>query len=83
MVGERHGVDIGAHGFAGLPSTPILSSGHIHASARKAIGMAGMGRANIRTFAKDTTGRLDVDALSAALEALDGAPAILVANAGR
>ena len=79
---DRHGVDVNEHGFEGLPRVPVLSSGYIHASARKAIAMLGIGRASIRTFAADGTGRLDVEAMRAALDALDGAPAIIVGNAG-
>ena len=36
---ERHGIDIDAAGFAGLPPAPVFSSGYIHSSAIKALGM--------------------------------------------
>jgi glutamate/tyrosine decarboxylase-like PLP-dependent enzyme len=78
---EEHGVDVEAAGLAGLPSPPILTSGYIHPSAVQAIGMLGMGRANIERFARDAAGRLDLDALERRLGELDG-PAIVVANAG-
>jgi glutamate/tyrosine decarboxylase-like PLP-dependent enzyme len=61
---------------------PVLSSGFVHASARKALAMLGIGRGNVRTFAADGTGRLDVDAMRGALEELNGAPAIIIGNAG-
>ncbi len=80
--GERHGVDIGTDGLQGLPQAPVFSSGYVHASARKAIGMLGMGRSSVRTFSRDAVGRLDVDALRTELERLRGAPAILIGNAG-
>ncbi len=79
---ERHGVDVEEAGLAGMPPMPILTGGYIHVSAVKAIAMLGLGRANIRRFASDAVGRLDVDALEAALRGLGGAPAIIVANAG-
>jgi len=79
---ERHGVDIDAHGSSGLPAVPVLSSGHIHPSATKALAMLGIGRETARRFARDDIGRVDLAALEDALRALRGAPAILVANAG-
>jgi glutamate/tyrosine decarboxylase-like PLP-dependent enzyme len=78
----RHGVDVDSAGLAGLPPVPIFSSGYIHSSAIKALGMLGLGRDTVRTFARDEIGRLDVGGLEAALADLDGAPAILVGNAG-
>jgi glutamate/tyrosine decarboxylase-like PLP-dependent enzyme len=80
--GQRHGVDVDEVGLAGLPAVPVLTSGYVHASSRKALGMLGMGRNGPQTFVKDAAGRLDLDALRAALEALDGQPAILIGNAG-
>jgi glutamate/tyrosine decarboxylase-like PLP-dependent enzyme len=79
---ERHGVDLDAHGFAGLPAVPVFSSGYIHASATKALAMLGIGRDSVRRFALDDVGRLDLAALEAAMRDLHGAPSILVANAG-
>ena len=78
----EQGVDVDLQGFAGLPPVPILTSGYVHASALKALGMLGLGRDNVRRFARDQAGRLDVGAFSAALKQLKGAPAIVVANAG-
>jgi glutamate/tyrosine decarboxylase-like PLP-dependent enzyme len=79
---QRHGVDIDARGFAGLPAVPVFSSGYIHPSATKALAMLGIGRDTVRRFKRDDVGRLDVDALEDALRALNGAPAIVVGNAG-
>ena len=79
---EQHGVDIADQGFHGLPAPQVLSSGWIHSSARKALGMLGLGRSAVRVFAADGIGTLDLAAMEAALEALDGAPAIIVGNAG-
>jgi glutamate/tyrosine decarboxylase-like PLP-dependent enzyme len=80
--GERHGVDVGAEGLAGLPAAPVFSGGYIHATARKALAMLGLGRDRVTTLERDAIGRLDLDALEAALDALGGAPAILVGTAG-
>jgi len=80
--GERHGVDVAQRGLAGLPPMPVFTSGHVHASAVKSLAMLGLGRDAVRRFAADGTGRLDADALEHALRDLDGAPAVLVANAG-
>ena len=78
---EQHGVDVDAAGLAGLPRTPVLSSGYVHSSAIKALGMLGLGR-ELQTFARDEAGRVDLEALEGALTGLRGAPAILIGNAG-
>ena len=79
--GEQHGVDVEADGVGKLPSPVILSSGYLHPSAVQAIGMLGLGRANIRRLAGDDVGRLDLAALEREL-AEAGAPTIVIANAG-
>lgn len=78
----RHGVDVAADGLSGLPAMPVLTSGLVHPSTRKALQILGCGRDTLRTFARDDTGRVDLPALSDALAALDGAPAVLVGNLG-
>jgi glutamate/tyrosine decarboxylase-like PLP-dependent enzyme len=78
----RHGVDVDSVGLAGLPPVPIFSSGYIHSSAIKALGMLGLGRDTVRTFARDEVGRLDAEGLERALADLGGAPALLIGNAG-
>ncbi len=80
--GEQHGRNVDEDGLANLPPVPVLSSGYIHSSAIKALAMLGIGRSAAQTFGRDAAGRLDEEALAAALRALGGAPAILVANAG-
>jgi glutamate/tyrosine decarboxylase-like PLP-dependent enzyme len=79
--GEQHGVDVDAVGLAGLPRTPVFSSGYVHSSAIKALGMLGLGR-ELRTFSQDEVGRVDLRGLEDALRDLDGAPAIVIGNAG-
>ena len=56
--GREHGVDVEEQGLSGLPPLPVLTSGFVHASALKALAMLGIGRAQVRTFAADATGRL-------------------------
>ena len=80
--GESLGFDPGEDGLGGHPPMPVLTSGFVHASARKALGMLGHGRGSVRVFARDPAGRLDVAAMTRALEELDGAPAVLIGNAG-
>ncbi|RJO69919.1 aspartate aminotransferase family protein [Nocardia panacis] len=77
-----HGVDVAADGLTGLPVMPVLSSGYVHPSTRKALQILGCGRDSVRTFVRDDAGRLDLAALERALSELDGAPAILVGNLG-
>jgi glutamate/tyrosine decarboxylase-like PLP-dependent enzyme len=79
--GELQGVDVEAEGTGKLPPPVILSSGYLHPSAVQAVGMLGMGRANIRRLARDDVGRLDVAALERELDRAEG-PVIVVANAG-
>jgi glutamate/tyrosine decarboxylase-like PLP-dependent enzyme len=78
---ERAGFDVEEAGLAGAPAPRILTSGYIHASAMQAIGMLGLGRANVRRLARDGVGRLDLDGLRAALGE-SGEPPIVIANAG-
>jgi glutamate/tyrosine decarboxylase-like PLP-dependent enzyme len=80
--GEQHGVDVEEQRLSGLPAVPVLASGHVHASAVKALAMLGVGRQQVRTFASDATGDLDVQALERALRELEGSPAILIGTAG-
>jgi glutamate/tyrosine decarboxylase-like PLP-dependent enzyme len=79
---ERHGLDIDEDGLAGAPAIPVFTSGHIHQSATKSLGLLGAGRSAIGKYVRDEYGNLDLAQLEAGLDALDGAPAILVATAG-
>ena len=80
--GQQLGVDFSETGLAGQRPVPVFSSGHLHSSAAKSLGLLGFGRANVHRLSKDETGTLDLDALEAELAALDGGPSIVVANAG-
>ncbi|MEV6554153.1 pyridoxal-dependent decarboxylase [Nocardia sp. NPDC051756] len=79
---DRHGVDVVAQGLVGLPQMPVLTSGYVHASTRKALQILGCGRDTLRTFVRDDAGRIDLAALERALIELDGAPAVIVGNLG-
>jgi glutamate/tyrosine decarboxylase-like PLP-dependent enzyme len=79
--GEANGIDVENDGLGGRRSIPVLSSGYLHPSARQALGMLGIGR-DARIFARDSAGRLDLGALQRELAELDGAHAIVIANAG-
>lgn len=79
---DRHGVNVVAQGLLGLPQLPVLTSGYVHASTRKALQILGCGRDTLRTFVRDDAGRIDLAALERALIELDGAPAVIVGNLG-
>ncbi len=80
--GRRHGVDIARDGWSGLPPVPVLTGGYVHTSALKALATLGIGRDRVRRFVVDSSGRMDLPALEAALHALDGAPALILATIG-
>ena len=79
---EQHGVDATSSGLAGLPRMPVLSSGHVHPSARKALQLLGHGKDTVEVYTRDDIGRVDLDAVRRRLGDLGGAPAVLVATAG-
>jgi glutamate/tyrosine decarboxylase-like PLP-dependent enzyme len=78
----RHGVDVERDGLAALPRIPILTSGFVHISAIKSLGMLGLGRATPTICAADETGRVDLALMEESLKKLNGAPAIIIGNAG-
>ena len=80
--GEQLGRRTAEDGLADTPQIPVFSSGYIHASAVKSLAMLGVGTGNVRRLTRDAAGRIDLEALEAGLAALNGGPAILVANAG-
>jgi glutamate/tyrosine decarboxylase-like PLP-dependent enzyme len=80
--GSRLGADTVRDGLSGLPRMPVFSGGYVHASARKALQMLGHGRDAVQVCAADAAGRVDLDVMRSRLAALDGAPAVIVANAG-
>jgi glutamate/tyrosine decarboxylase-like PLP-dependent enzyme len=75
--GEQVGSDVDEDGLYGLRRPAILSSGYVHPSAVQAIGMLGLGRANVRRLARDEVGRLDLEALRRELTAAETPPSSL------
>jgi glutamate/tyrosine decarboxylase-like PLP-dependent enzyme len=82
-LGERLGVDVSREGAAALGPVDVLS-GSPHSSVTKALSVLGIGRDRLWHVPVLPGNReaVDVDALDAALAALGGRPAIVVANAG-
>jgi glutamate/tyrosine decarboxylase-like PLP-dependent enzyme len=80
--GEEHETNIAERGMSGLPAVPLMTGGFIHASAKKALSMLGIGHEVVQVLSSGPVGRIDLTALEAALRALKGAPAIVIATAG-
>jgi glutamate/tyrosine decarboxylase-like PLP-dependent enzyme len=80
--GEQQGVDVCQTGMSGLPQMPVFSSGYLHASTLKMLGLLGIGRSAVRIHSRDEIGRVDLDGMAADMRSLDGAPAMMVINAG-
>ncbi|MFG2127314.1 pyridoxal phosphate-dependent decarboxylase family protein [Streptomyces sp. NPDC048751] len=82
-LGERLGVDVSREGAAALGPVDVLS-GSPHSSITKAMSVLGIGRDRLRRVPVLPGNReaVDVPALEDALAALEGRPAIVVANAG-
>lgn len=80
--GEQQGVDIAEEGLYGLSKIPVFSSGFIHASAIKCLNMTGIGSSSLKILSNHCSGKLDVEALEKELKKLDGAPCIIIGNAG-
>src|SRR6184192_2323709 len=82
--GEEYGVNIAERGMSGLPAVPVLTSGFIHASAKKALSMLGIGHGQVRTptLPSPNSGAKDsfLQALERELMSLNGAPAIVIAT---
>jgi len=77
---ERHGIDVASQGLAGLPRMPVLSSGYVHSSARKALQMLGHGKDTVEVFRRDAVGRVDLDAMARRLSETEHA--VIIGNAG-
>lgn len=82
-LGERRGVSVSREGVAALGPVHVLS-GSPHSSVTKALSFLGVGRDRLRSVPLLGGAReaVDVERLAEALEALDGEPAVVVANAG-
>jgi len=82
-LGERQGVSVSREGVGALGPIDVLS-GTPHSSITKALSVLGIGRDRLRSVPVLSGNReaIDVEQLAAALDALGGRPAIVVANAG-
>jgi glutamate/tyrosine decarboxylase-like PLP-dependent enzyme len=76
----RRGFDPADAGLGGQAPIPVISSTEIHMSARKCLATLGLGRSSL-TMIPATAGKVDLQALEAALAGTAGA-CIVVANAG-
>lgn len=79
---EQHGADIYETGMNGLPPMPVITSGYVHASMRKVLGLLGVGVNQLDIHSRDDRGRVDLASYARALENLDGKPAVVIVNAG-
>lgn len=80
--GEQRGISVAQDGLAALGPIHVLS-GTPHSSIYKALSMLGIGRKAVRKVATlDEREAVDIAALEAALDGLQGQNAIVVANAG-
>jgi glutamate/tyrosine decarboxylase-like PLP-dependent enzyme len=73
----RVGWDVEAQGLFGAPAFPVVVGGEIHASMRKALAMAGLGRDRVITVPTDSQGRMRSDAFPTL-----NAPALICIQAG-
>ena len=82
-IGRQNGRNISLEGLYAVPRTPVLS-GSPHSSILKALAMLGMGRNSVIRVAQLSGNReaVDLAALEQALSDLNGAPCIVVGNAG-
>ncbi|MGW7264964.1 pyridoxal phosphate-dependent decarboxylase family protein [Streptomyces sp. NPDC054842] len=82
-LGERLGISVSREGAAALGPVDVLS-GSPHSSIAKALSVLGIGRDRLRRVPVLAGNReaVDVGRLAEALDALDGRPAVVVANAG-
>lgn len=80
--GEAQGFDVAEDGLTDRPIVPVFSSGYVHASSVKVLGMLGIGRSALTQLTRDSRGRFDVAELDRTLHALGDVPAIVIGNAG-
>jgi glutamate/tyrosine decarboxylase-like PLP-dependent enzyme len=82
---ERVGVDVAEDGVPPGARARVYASARAHRTVHRAAAALGLGRSSVREVATDRDGRIDVDALAAALdEDRSGAvvPVAVVATAG-
>jgi len=81
-LGEQRGINVSDVGVGALGTVHVLSA-NAHSSVYKSLSMLGIGRKAVTKIAS-LPGReaIDIAALEAELQALDGQPVIVVGNAG-
>lgn len=81
-LGQCRGVSVAQAGVQALGDIHVLS-GTPHSSIAKSLSMLGIGRERLRQVpVRDGREAVDVARLAEALDALEGRPAIVIANAG-
>jgi glutamate/tyrosine decarboxylase-like PLP-dependent enzyme len=82
-AGQIQGTSVAQAGLRSVPAVKVLG-GAVHSSVVKSLAMLGLGRESLAAVREMGGEReaVDLGALRAALEQLDGAPAVVVANAG-
>ncbi len=68
-AGERLGLRPSLDGIAAMPEPRVYASTDTHHVVGRALGVLGMGRANLRTIPLDGRGTIDLDLLQAVLDA--------------
>ncbi len=84
-AGERLGLDAALDGIAAMPEPRIYATDETHHVVTRAMGVLGLGRANVRTVALDAGRRADLQGLEALIredEAAGRTPMAIVGNAG-
>ena len=79
-VGERLGFDAARDGLSGNPRITVISTGEIHASAKKVLATLGLGRGSVITLPSPDAAMRPAD-LRELLSSLN-VPVLVVANAG-
>ncbi len=67
-AGERLGLRPSLDGIEDMPAPRVYASTETHHVVGRALGVLGMGRANLRAIPLDDTGTIDLDVLQAALD---------------
>jgi glutamate/tyrosine decarboxylase-like PLP-dependent enzyme len=78
----KRGWDVEQQGLYGAPRIRILSSSERHGSFERAVRLLGFGAANVSYLAADAQGRLQAEALEAALRRDSSIPTIALLQAG-
>jgi glutamate/tyrosine decarboxylase-like PLP-dependent enzyme len=78
---EERGWNVEERGLSGAPRIRIVSSDQRHGTFERAVRLVGLGTGNIEYIAAGSDGRLSAEALTGALEKIDG-PTIVLLQAG-